>query len=72
VLFFQAQPFFKREGIGLVHFKSNIGFANPGGALGDVEGSVFGGHLLDANRNLHVAASVAMRQQNKGRRKIQR
>ena len=33
VFFFQAQGFFEREGIGLVGFEADVGFANPRAAF---------------------------------------
>jgi hypothetical protein len=49
VLFLQAQGFFEGVGVGLVGFKADIGFADPGAAFGDGERRVLGGNLFDAN-----------------------
>ena len=35
VFFFQAQRFFEREAVGLVGFKADVGFADPGAAFDD-------------------------------------
>ena len=53
MLFFQAQRFFERVAIRLVHFESDIGFADPVAAFDDGERRVFGGNLLDADDDFH-------------------
>ena len=49
VFFFQAQGFFECEGVRLVGFEADIGFANPRAAFENGERSVFRGNLFDAN-----------------------
>ncbi len=53
VLFFQAQRFFERESVRLVGFKSDVGFANPRAVIGDRQGRVLRGNLLDADTDFH-------------------
>ncbi len=53
MLFLQAQRLFEREAVRLVRFKSDVGFANPCAAIGDGQGRVFRGNLLDANADFH-------------------
>ena len=57
VFFLQAQGFLERVTIRLVHLKSDVGFANPA-CVGNGQGSVLGGHLLDADDNLHSYLSL--------------
>ena len=51
VFFLQAQRFFERVTVRLVHLESDIGFLDP--VAGDGQRSVFGGNLLDAHDNFH-------------------
>ena len=47
VLLFQAQGFFERVTVGLVHFETDVGFLDP--VSGDGEWGVLCGNLLDAD-----------------------
>ena len=51
MFFLQAQSFFERVTIRLVHLESDIGFLDP--VSGDGERRVFGGNLLDTHDNFH-------------------
>ena len=57
VLFFQAQGFFERVGVGLVGFKADVGFADPGAAFDDGERRIFRGNLFDANADFQDASA---------------
>ena len=48
----QAKSLLECETIRLIHFKSDVGLADPS-AIGNYQGGVFGRHLLYANDNFH-------------------
>ena len=52
VLFLQAQGFFEREAVRLVHLEADVGFANPQAVIGDAQRRILGGNLLDADGDL--------------------
>jgi hypothetical protein len=60
VFFLQAKSFLERETVRLIHFKSDVGLADPS-AIGNYQGGVFGGDLLYANNNLHPHLMIAER-----------
>ena len=47
VLFLQAQRFFERVAVRLVHFEADVGFFDP--VAGDRKRRVFGGNLFDTD-----------------------
>ncbi len=51
MFFFEAQSFFERVAVRLVHLEANVGFANP--VSGDGQRGVFGGNLFNAHDNVH-------------------
>jgi len=51
VLFLQAQRFFERVAVRLVHFEADVGFLDP--VSGDGQRGVFRGNLIDAHDNFH-------------------
>ena len=52
ILFFLAQGFFQRIGVGLIHFIRDV-FANPGARLIQLERGILLRDLLDANQDFH-------------------
>ncbi len=61
MFFLQAQSFLERETVRLIHFKSDVSFANPG-SVGNDQRSIFGGHLLDADDDLHAYLMIIERE----------
>jgi hypothetical protein len=53
MFFLEAQPFFERKTVWLIHLEADISLADPVTAFGDAQGSVFGGNLLDGHGDLH-------------------
>src|SRR6185437_13524703 len=52
MFFLQAQSFLESVTIRLIHLETDIGFADPT-CIGNGQRSVLGGHLLNANDDLH-------------------
>jgi len=60
VFLLQAKGFLERETVRFIHFKSDVGLADPS-AIDNYQGGVFGGDLLDANDNLHPHLTITER-----------
>src|SRR5262249_40599698 len=52
-LFLQPQRLFERIGVGLVHLKAGVLFANPRFRVVETRLPLAGGHLLDADGGFH-------------------